>query len=40
VGSVSFSRAEEPREYWLLFASGLLFLTLIWVPIVLKVIVR
>jgi fumarate reductase subunit D len=40
VGSVSFTRAEEPREYWVLFAGGVLFLILMWVTILLKVGVR
>lgn len=35
-GSVSFSRAEEPREYWILLAAALLFLAFIWVPLLMR----
>jgi hypothetical protein len=40
VGSVSFARAEEPREFWLLAIGGLLFVTLLWSPLLLAMLSR
>jgi hypothetical protein len=40
VGSVSFSRTEEPREYWILFAAALLFLAFFWGPLLVRVFGR